>query len=114
MIATGYHAHVYFDGSDQHAEALAVREAIASLVPCARLGHVHERPIAFHPTSMFQVAFSPEQFGVLVPWLMLNRGQLTVLVHPLTGDPWQEHTAQALWLGEPLPLDLKRLAQMSA
>lgn len=48
----------------------------------------------------------------LVPWLMLHRGRLRVLVHPLTGDPYAEHTAQALWLGEPLSLDLVRLRQI--
>jgi DOPA 4,5-dioxygenase len=37
---------------------------------------------------------------------MLNRGDLTVLVHPETGDQVADHTAHALWLGPPLPLDI--------
>ena len=41
-----------------------------------------------------------------MPWLMLNRGGLDVLVHPETGDAYDDHLANALWLGKPLPLRL--------
>ena len=44
---------------------------------------------------MYQVAFAPEEFGRLVPWLMLNRGGLDVLVHPQTGDAYADHTEHA-------------------
>ena len=40
----------------------------------------------------------------LVPWLMLNREGLNVLVHPLTDDSVADHTRFAVWLGTPLPL----------
>ena len=55
---------------------------------------------------MYQVAFAPEEFGRLVPWLMLNRGGLDVLVHPQTGDAYADHTEHASWLGAQLPLRL--------
>ena len=55
---------------------------------------------------MYQVAFAPEEFGRFVPWLMLNRGGLDVLVHPQTGDAYADHTEHASWLGAPLPLRL--------
>jgi DOPA 4,5-dioxygenase len=44
-----------------------------------------------------------------MPWLMLNRGALTILVHPETGDAWADHARHAAWLGGILPLDLDRL-----
>ncbi len=109
MNIHGFHAHVYFDGPAQRDEALALRAALRERAPTARLGRVHERPVAFHPSAMYQVELSREQFGELVPWLMLHRGSLSVMVHPLTGDTWAEHTQHALWLGEPLQLDLERL-----
>ena len=53
-------------------------------------------------TKVSQVAFEPSQFARFVPWLMLNRGELAVLVHPETGDDLADHTSHALWLGEVL------------
>jgi aromatic ring-cleaving dioxygenase len=44
-----------------------------------------------------------------VPWLMLNREGLDVLVHPLTDDSVADHTQFALWLGTPLPLRIEVL-----
>jgi len=36
---------------------------------------------------MFEVnVFTPAQFGAFVAWLVINRGPLSVLVHPNTGD----------------------------
>jgi aromatic ring-cleaving dioxygenase len=58
---------------------------------------------------MYQVAFAVEEFPSFVPWLMLNRGELNVLVHPSTGDGVADHTRHALWLGTPLPLRLGAL-----
>ena len=58
---------------------------------------------------MYQVAFPVEEFPRLVPWLMLNRGTLSVLVHPLTGDDYEDHAYYPLWLGAPLPLKLEML-----
>ena len=40
---------------------------------------------------------------------MLARDGLSVLVHPETGDDVADHSAHALWLGAPLPLDLDSL-----
>jgi DOPA 4,5-dioxygenase len=58
---------------------------------------------------MYQVAFAPDQFAQVVPWLMLNRNGLDVLVHPNTGDDLGDHRDRALWLGEKLPLNLEFL-----
>jgi aromatic ring-cleaving dioxygenase len=56
--------------------------------------------------AMYQVAFEAEEFPTLVPWLMLNREGLDVLVHPLSGDSVADHTRFAAWLGAPRPLRL--------
>jgi len=37
---------------------------------------------------------------------MLNRSELTILVHPETGDEYADHLQHALWLGAVLPLRL--------
>jgi aromatic ring-cleaving dioxygenase len=104
---TGYHAHVYY-APETRGIAERLREAIGSGFT-VQLGRWHDRPVGPHPTSMYQVAFPVEEFPRLVPWLMLNRAGLDVLVHPLTGDDYEDHATFALWLGTKLPLRLEML-----
>ena len=56
-----------------------------------------------------QVAFAADRLARILPWLMLNRRGLVVLVHPETGDAWADHARHAAWLGAVLPLDLDSL-----
>ncbi|NJM70618.1 MAG: DOPA 4,5-dioxygenase family protein [Scytonema sp. RU_4_4] len=58
---------------------------------------------------MYQVAFLPNQFGEVVPWLMLNREGLDILIHPKTGDDVRDHMEHSLWLGEKLKLNIEFL-----
>jgi len=101
---SGYHAHVYYHPATRPA-AERLRAGIGERF-AARLGSWHDAPVGPHPIAMYQVAFASEEFPQLVPWLMLNRGALDVLVHPMTGDAVADHTRHALWLGTPLPLRL--------
>jgi len=103
----GYHAHIYYDGTTR-AAAEQLREGIGAGFE-ARLGSWHDEPVGPHPVSMYQVAFAADQFPRLVPWLMLNRNGLDVLVHPLSGDSLADHTRFAMWLGQVLPLRLDTL-----
>lgn len=109
---TGFHAHVYYDPSNRETAA-RVREGLAARFP-VQLGRWHDQPIGPHPQAMYQVAFTPEQFGAVVPWLMLNRAGLDVLVHPETGDHVQDHTESALWLGNKLPVNVEFLQRVQA
>jgi aromatic ring-cleaving dioxygenase len=42
-------------------------------------------PIGPHLFPQYQIVFNPDQFPAFVPFLMMNRSGLTVLVHPQTG-----------------------------
>lgn len=106
-IITSFHAHVYYDPETRDIAA-RVREGLGARFEVL-LGRWHDQPIGPHPKSMYQVAFSPTQFPQVVPWLMLNREGLDILVHPETGDAFTDHTAHALWLGSPLELNTKFL-----
>ena len=99
-----YHAHIYFDPEVQRGDALAIREA-ASERFAVRLGTVWDRPVGPHSKAMYQIAFAPELFGSLVPWLMLNNRGLSILVHPNTSNPKRDHLIDAVWIGTPLPLE---------
>ncbi len=98
-----FHAHVYFDGAAQRERALALREQIGARF-AVTLGRVHDVLVGPHARAMYQVAFDVATFGNLVPWLMLNRQGLTVLVHPNTRDERGDHLVRALWMGEVLEI----------
>jgi DOPA 4,5-dioxygenase len=99
-----WHAHIYYDPADRETAAW-LRECLAARFPGARLGRWHNAPVGPHPAAMYQVAFGPEDAPALIPFLALNRRGLTILVHPETGRPKDDHLQHALWMGAVLPLD---------
>jgi DOPA 4,5-dioxygenase len=105
----GYHAHVYYD-AESRAVAEQLRQQIGARFATAVLGRWHDEPVGPHPISMYQVAFSVEDFPHIVPFLMLNRAGLRILVHPETGNGYRDHAVHAAWLGEPVPLKLDVLS----
>jgi aromatic ring-cleaving dioxygenase len=54
--------------------------------------------------SMYQLAIPPPLLASFLPWLMLNRDGLSILLHPGTGDAYADHIDHAVWLGSVLPL----------
>ncbi|MEH1820348.1 DOPA 4,5-dioxygenase family protein [Nostoc sp.] len=108
----GFHAHVYFDTASQDVAA-RVREGLGARFD-VQLGRWFDHPIGPHPQGMYQVAFLPNQFAQVVPWLMLNREGLDILVHPNTGDAVSDHTEHSLWLGKKLDLNTEFLRQVSS
>lgn len=108
---SGYHAHVYFDAATRE-RAWALRELVGKTFAdtvaanAVTIGRFHERPVGPHPRWSFQIAFAPAEFERVVPWLMLNRGGLTVFLHPETGDALGDHAERAVWMGELLSLNL--------
>ncbi|MBV8775615.1 MAG: DOPA 4,5-dioxygenase family protein [Alphaproteobacteria bacterium] len=102
----GYHAHVYYDPATTRSTAARLRQGIAAAFPGATIGSWHDEPVGPHTMAMYQVVFGDAEFPRIVPWLMLNRGGLDVLVHPLAGNAHDDHTIYAMWLGDKLPLKL--------
>src|SRR5689334_16195205 len=102
-----YHAHVYYDPEINRKAADILRQHISQLFPDVRLGRWHDQPVGPHPRAMYQIAFRPDLFSSIVPWLLLNRRGLTVLVHPETGDDHKDHAEHAMWLGAALSLRLE-------
>lgn len=98
---TSYHAHVYWNDAAEREHALRVRQWIAERFGVA-MGRIHDQAVGPHTVPMYQVAFDIEVFEKFAPWLMLNRGGLSVLIHPNTGCARDDHLLHALWLGTPL------------
>jgi aromatic ring-cleaving dioxygenase len=103
---TDYHAHIYYDPATTRIKAERLRERVGAQFPQAKLGRWHDELVGPHPQSMFQIAFPIEMLAGFVPWLMLNRDGLTILLHPETGDDYTDHSAHAAWFGAVLPLRL--------
>lgn len=106
--ATDYHAHLYWTGPEQRALADDLCAELVSRFGAAP-GSRRESAGGPHPAAEIHVSFGLQTFGSLVPWLMMNRAGLSVLVHPQTGDAVADHTARALWLGSPLAIVIDAL-----
>ena len=98
-----YHAHIYYDPASKPRAAL-LRERLAAAFPTAVIGSWHDQPVGPHSEAMYQVAFATDLLASFLPWLMLNRDGLTILLHPGTGNGYADHTAHAVWLGAVLPV----------
>ena len=100
----GYHAHVYFDAD--------TIETARSLCETARdrfgvdMGRMHEKPVGPHPMWSCQLAFEPEVFDQIIPWLALNRQGLVIFTHPDTVNHLADHRDHAIWMGAMPTLDL--------
>ncbi len=107
-----YHAHIYYDPATTRPEAERLRTWIGERFSVT-LGRWHDVKVGPHDQAMYQVAFAAEVFAEFVPWLMLNHGSLSILVHPNTRNPRRDHLVDPLWIGRPLAVHGEKLPEES-
>lgn len=103
----GYHAHIYYGDDDRAPVADDVCRTLAERFP-VELG-TNNGIAGPHSIAQRQVIFRTSAFAEVIPWLMFNRQGLDILIHPLSDDEFDDHTDNALWLGNPVPLKLEIL-----
>ncbi|KAI0315650.1 DOPA-like domain-containing protein [Amylostereum chailletii] len=111
-----WHFHIYFhqNNADEHQAALELRDAVLRLrrdgafvaVPLYR---VNTSPMGPHPVGSYEIWCPSESFASLFSYLCINRGELSILVHPLTREERLDHDTRKAWIGPSYPLDLSVL-----
>ncbi|RDB19380.1 DOPA 4,5-dioxygenase [Hypsizygus marmoreus] len=114
-----WHFHIYFlqRNASLHHAALELRDAVLRLrrdgafvaVPLFR---VNIEPIGPHPIGSYEIWVPSETFSSVFSYLCINRGDLSILVHPLTRDQRAygiDHETRNAWIGPSFPLDLSTL-----
>lgn len=107
-----YDVHVYYDDASK-AAALAMREEMQEAFSWMRFHQPKDRPIGPHPSPMWEADFAASEnrgkWAEVARWVEEHRGDLSVLIHPYSTDgDYMDHTENAFWAGEPLPLRLRR------
>lgn len=104
-----FDAHIYFK-ADELEMATQLRNKVKEHFNDKTffVGDMVTKPIGPHPFPMFEANFPQSLFTEVVLWLMKERGNFNVLVHPLSGDDYYDHTQGAMWLGKPVDLDYSK------
>lgn len=107
MEIKGYHVHVYCK-PEQHELCEQIRTQMLSELAGTidGAGPLRNRPIGPHPLPMFEAWFQTRSLQPVVEWILANRSGLPVLIHPLSGNDYEDHAKHGIWIGEKLPLDL--------
>lgn len=104
-LITGYHVHIYYDATTKD-KAQALSKVVEREYGQAEFGRWHDKPIGPHPDWSHQIAFKPDLFDKIVPFIALNRNGLTIFIHPNTDDGYRDHREGAIWMGAVRPLNL--------
>ena len=101
-----YHAHIYFK-LEEIKLALGVQKNLILAIPKLKyVGKLIPMPIGPHPKPMFEIHIPGSYLEDSVAKIEALRENLSVLIHPVQKDELDAHTNKAIWLGNPLHLNL--------
>merc|ERR1719203_2732665 len=114
-----YHFHVYFfqhnnlsvnaakwiqqqliDKVSNHEFLVVLVGVNDTLLPGLNTSNVplfNMNPIGPHPCGSFEVWTPAQYFLPVLSWFMMNRGELSILLHPLTENAIEDHYGRAMW-----------------
>jgi DOPA 4,5-dioxygenase len=132
-----FHFHVYWfqNNPSQISQAVKIRQMVIDNVRAnnftavcngvtkeilpnldeANVPHFNKEPIGPHPCGSYEIWVPREYLPHLMSFFMLNRGDLSVLLHPLGGaigmSSYEGHTTHAMWLGPSFRINLDVLSK---
>ncbi|KAL6867176.1 DOPA-like domain-containing protein [Trichoderma novae-zelandiae] len=116
-----WHFHIYFllQSPTETAAALALRDSVLRLrrdgaFVAVPLHRVNREPIGPHPAGSYEIWVPDSSFSEVFFYLAANRGNLSILVHPLTSQQRRDHESRNAWLGTPWPIYLDGLPRESS
>jgi len=77
----------------------------------SEIPHINTDPIGPHPCGSFETWVPKEYLNQAMSFFMQRRGELTILIHPLTRYSNEDHAARNMWLGPPMRLDFTALPE---
>ncbi len=105
-LSEDFHFHLYFS-ADTRESAMAIRERLKAVTDFEYdLPPVREVPVGPHRWPLWSLWVDRANFAAATLWMMHHHGEHSVLVHPNIDDGLLDHTAHAMWLGRPQPLNL--------
>ena len=104
MLDAPYHAHIYYSDDDLPAAEALRAEFTAGRPEVLFVGQMTDRGVGPHPIPQFEIHFREGSLADVTA--SIEASGLRALVHPLTDDDLADHTTLALWIGEPLELNL--------
>tara|TARA_B110000305_G_C19404386_1_gene621880 strand:+ start:1134 stop:1814 length:681 start_codon:yes stop_codon:yes gene_type:complete len=122
-----WHFHVYFFQENEQSKADALRLK-SELVESVRKGDfvavcdgvdstmlpnlntsyipgVNYGPRGPHPAGSFEIWAPIEHVGAIMSYIMLHRGENSILFHPLTQHCIEDHTGRIAWIGPSFNID---------
>ncbi|KAI9226116.1 MAG: DOPA-like domain-containing protein [Piptocephalis tieghemiana] len=106
-----FHFHLYFNHHNREESLFAsrLRERIIELKDeeyfHAHPAPLHMKPVGPHPTGNLEVWTPKEEYSRVYDFVTSNRGNLSVLIHPISSQQRRDHSDRAVWLGRPLNLN---------
>lgn len=106
MNIKNYHFHLYYSLEEaQISKATIILNKLAQEKPGIPIGRIWEKPVGPHPIGSCQVTVEREKFSEMMEWFLANRQELSLFIHPNTGDDLIDHTVHTIWLGNEFSLN---------
>ncbi|CAG7663568.1 unnamed protein product [Allacma fusca] len=113
----GYHFHTYFDhrNTTNIEEAINFRTSIQERITSGelkecRINFVNFLPRGPHLMGEYETCCNSTSLPAAMSFFIENRGNLSVLFHPLTRWELLDHTKRAMFLGPPVKMDVSILS----